>query len=133
MIWFFRSSYAFINLFFINCTSSILKISHSDCAIDSSINAYFVTSMFIIVIVKILFLNTQFINTDASSNKSFFIKNDEMIKFFVFVTFLTKIILFSIFLYHLSRSSRQFWIFWILNNRDWDDLIRRNWSICLLS
>jgi hypothetical protein len=40
MIWFFRSSYAFINLFFINCTSSIFKISHNDCATDSSMNAY---------------------------------------------------------------------------------------------
>jgi hypothetical protein len=69
------------------------------------------TSMFIIIIVKILFLNTQFINIDVSSNKSFFIKNDEMIKFFVFVTFLTKIILFLIFLYHFSRSFQRLWIF----------------------
>jgi hypothetical protein len=84
------------------------------------------TSMFIIAIMKILFFNTQFINTNVSSNKSFFIKNDEMIKSFVFVASLTKIILFSISLYHFSRSFRQFWIFWILNNRDWNDQIRCN-------
>jgi hypothetical protein len=82
--------------------------------------------MSIIAMMRILSLNTQFINTDISSNKSFFIKNDEMIKFFVFVASLTKTILFSIFLYHFSRSSRQFWIFWISNSRDWDDSIRRN-------
>jgi hypothetical protein len=40
--------------------------------------------MFIIVMMKILSLNTQFINTNVSSNKSFSIKNDEMIKFFRF-------------------------------------------------
>jgi hypothetical protein len=72
--------------------------------------------VFIIVIVRILFFNTQFINTSVSSNKSFFIKNDEMIKSFVFVTSLTKITLFSISLYHFSRSFRQFWVFWVLNN-----------------
>ncbi len=115
-----------ISLFFISWTDSIFKISHSDCAIDSSTNAYSMTSMFIIAIMKILFFNTQFINTNVSSNKSFFIKNDEMIKSFVFVASLTKIILFSISLYHFSRSFRQFWIFWILNNRDWNDQIRCN-------
>jgi hypothetical protein len=82
--------------------------------------------MFIIVMMRILFFSTQFINTNVSSNKSFFIKNDEMINFFVFVAFLTKITLFSISLYHSSRSSRQFWIFWVSCNRDWNDSIRRN-------
>jgi hypothetical protein len=48
---------------------------------------------------------------NVSSNKSFFIKNDEMIKSFVFVSFLTKITFFSISLYHLSHSSQQFWVF----------------------
>ncbi len=126
MTWSFRSSSALTNLFFNNWIDSIFRVSQSDCATDSSMNAYSVTSMSIIAMMRILSLNTQFINTDISSNKSFFIKNDEMIKFFVFVASLTKTILFSIFLYHFSRSSRQFWIFWISNSRDWDDSIRRN-------
>ncbi len=81
--------------------------------IDSLTNVYSITSMFIIINVKILFFNTQFINANVSSNKSFFIKNDEIVNFFVFVAFLTKIILFSNSLCFLifSRSFQQFWIF----------------------
>ncbi len=41
--------------------------------------------------MRILSLSTQSINTDDSSNKSFFIRNDEMIRSFVFVASLTKI------------------------------------------
>jgi hypothetical protein len=118
IIWSFWSSYVFINRFFINWTDLIFKASQNDCAIDSSTNVYLIALIFIIVIVRILFFNTQFIKTDISSNKSFFIKNDEMIKFFVFVTSLTKIIFFRFFciISHVHLSDFEFFEFRTIAN-----------------
>jgi hypothetical protein len=69
--------------------------------------------MFIIVMMKILFFNTQYINTDVSSNKSFFIKNDEMIKFFVFISSLTKIFFFRFLciIFHVYLDNSEFFEF----------------------
>ncbi len=47
--WSFFSSYTLINLFFISWTDSIFRVSQSDCATDSSMNAYSVTSMSILL------------------------------------------------------------------------------------
>jgi hypothetical protein len=131
MIWFFLSSYALIIRFFTNLMSSMFIMSQILCAIDWSTKTYSVISIFIIVIDE-NFLIKQSINTEFSSNKSFFIRKDNIVNSFVFVAFSTKINLFSNFL-SSSYLSQRFLIFWVLSNLCWSDLIRHNWNIYYFS